>query len=91
MDAAESFGRLPDESFDRFRAKRVHYQRNALSPRLPSDLRSRLAQRRFRSSADRNVATLAGQLPGYRLSHAAAAAGDDRLFALKLKIHMLFS
>jgi hypothetical protein len=82
---------LPDESFDRFGIECIHDQRNTLSSCLPSDLRRRLVQRRLRSSADRNVATLAGQLPGYRLPHAAATTGDDRLFALKLKIHMLFS
>src|SRR6266481_774087 len=87
MDSAQSFCRPPDEPFDRFRVQCIHDEWNDLMSGLLSDLRGSLTQRPLGPGADRNVAAFARQLPRYRFAHAAAAAGNDCRFALKLKIH----
>src|SRR5262245_23727962 len=87
MDSAQGVGRLPDECLDRFCVQCVHDEGNDLASRFLSNLRGSLAERRLSPGADRNIATLPGQLPRCRFAHAKATTGDDCLFALQLKIH----
>src|SRR5262245_9775420 len=87
MHSAQGVGRLPDECFDRFCVQCVHDEGNDLASRFPSDLRGRFAEWRLSPGADRNIATLSGQLPRCRFAHTTATTGDDCLFALQLKIH----
>src|SRR5262245_40160194 len=87
MDSAQGVGRLPDECLDRFCVQCVHDEGNDLASRFLSNLRGSLAERRLSPGADRNIATLSGQLPRCRFAHTTATTGDDCLFALKLKIH----
>src|SRR4249919_394177 len=87
MNSTQGVSRVPDESFDRFRVECVRNQWKDITSGLPGDLCGSLAQRSLGPGADRNVATLVGQLPSYCFAHAAAAAGDDCLFALKPEIH----